>query len=190
MALSSINAQLLSQPFLSGFKQPGQQDVDLFNSLKPEQVDPQALPNLHRWYQHLKTYSEMDLQKLSLDDKGPAEAGSNLTPEQKKTLITRNLQVTLHYRYMKHINLMIYRTANQMLNLSSALSSDCITYWCSTFALYHFFYNFYSLKIILKLTGLKKLLYIFFIDYNEYFWRLQPGIFCFNSKLSVSGVII
>ncbi len=89
---ATLNKLLLHQPFIGGFREPTDEDFNLFRkrfSSGPP-PDPQSLPNLARWFRHLCSL-RAPTSSMTVD----AESESKMSPEDKKALITRNLQEVL-----------------------------------------------------------------------------------------------
>jgi len=88
---------LLDQPYLSGFS-PSSLDSDIFKQSK--QPSP-ALPNLLRWFNHIKSYSSAERESFTVsktkfeDLLKMVVLENNLSVEERKALITRNLQEVL-----------------------------------------------------------------------------------------------
>ncbi len=103
--LPDLDKQLLHQPFLSGFQQPGQRDVEVYRAIQSSSVTEEKHPNLSRWLRHLQSFSESDLERFfssamtlgsPASPNGASSAvGSDLSPPEKKALIARNLQEVL-----------------------------------------------------------------------------------------------
>jgi len=88
---------LLDQPYLSGFS-PSSLDSDIFK--QSNQPSP-ALPNLLRWFNHIKSYSSAERESFTVsktkfeDLLKMVVLENNLSVEERKALITRNLQEVL-----------------------------------------------------------------------------------------------
>eukprot|EP00092_Neocalanus_flemingeri_P008648 GFUD01009317.1.p1 GENE.GFUD01009317.1~~GFUD01009317.1.p1 ORF type:complete len:630 (+),score=190.37 GFUD01009317.1:56-1891(+) len=89
---------LLDQAFLTGFT-PSSLDAEVLTNLS-SQPSP-SLPNLLRWYNHLKTYKQPELKSFAKTNTKVTDivkmvvAENTLSVEEKKTLINRNLQEVL-----------------------------------------------------------------------------------------------
>jgi len=88
---------LLDQPYLSGFS-PSSLDSDIFK--QSNQPSP-ALPNLLRWFNHIKSYSSAERESFTVSKTKLKDLlkmvvlENNLSVEERKALITRNLQEVL-----------------------------------------------------------------------------------------------
>jgi len=90
---------LLDQPYLAGWT-PSSLDTQVFCKLSQPTPD---LPNLLRWFNHLKSFSDKERKsfpttKMSVEESLSAlsvSSSPNLSPAQKKELMKRNLQEML-----------------------------------------------------------------------------------------------
>jgi len=89
---------LLDQPFISGFT-PSSLDEQLFQLVS--QPPSPSLPNLGRWYSNISSYSNKERSAFSSTSSSLAEVlgkmtiKNDLSVDDKKELIARNLQETL-----------------------------------------------------------------------------------------------
>jgi len=98
---------LLDQPFVAGWT-PSSLDDQLFQQLGNQTPD---LPNLKRWANNLRSYSDKEKKKFPKLDMTVEEAlstmsisaGSSLSQAEKKELIKRNLQEVLGEERMDEI---------------------------------------------------------------------------------------
>ena len=97
-ASHALDALLLDQSYVCGWT-PSQLDREV-HLLLPKPGP--ALPNLQRWHQHVGSFSQAELEKLKpanitlaqlLADKMVIQE-NKLSPQEKKALIQRNLQVS------------------------------------------------------------------------------------------------
>merc|ERR1711990_172074 len=90
-----LDSLLQDLPYLTGYS-PTSLDRDL--AAQPEPSD--EFPNLLRWHRHIHSFSAAEQKDFPITDKTVEDiitmsAGSQLSPAEKKALITRNLQETL-----------------------------------------------------------------------------------------------
>ena len=91
-----LDILLKDLPYLTGYS-PTSLDRD-FAASQPEPSE--QFPNLLRWHRHIHSFSAAEQKDFPTTDKTIEEivamsAGSELSPAEKKALITRNLQETL-----------------------------------------------------------------------------------------------
>lgn len=102
--LKTLDQILLHQPYVEGF-QITKHDQELHQQLADWQVEvfQGELPNLHRWYHHVASFKDPalnpstfpDLDALLTSFRSKMVVGGDMSVEEKKTLIQRNLQETL-----------------------------------------------------------------------------------------------
>ena len=104
--LKTLDGILLHQPYVEGFELT-KHDQELHGQLQAWQVDvfERELPNVHRWYHHVSSFQDSpvsvstsafpDLDALLLSLNSKMVVGSDMSLEDKKALIKRNLQETL-----------------------------------------------------------------------------------------------
>jgi len=92
-----LDSLLQDLPYLTGYT-PTSLDRD-FAASQPEPSD--EYPNLLRWHRHIHSFSAAEQKDFPITNKtikdilSTMSAGSQLSPAEKKALITRNLQETL-----------------------------------------------------------------------------------------------
>merc|ERR1719158_143528 len=102
VALSGLNHQLdellLDIPYLTGFT-PSSLDKEVSEQLERP---PPSLPNLLRWYNHLKSHSKAEIEKFPITKTKVTDVVNMVVAEEnklsvaeKKALINRNLQEVL-----------------------------------------------------------------------------------------------
>merc|ERR1712020_69585 len=90
-----LDSLLQDLPYLTGYS-PTSLDRDC--ATQPEPSD--EFPNLLRWHRHIHSFSaaeqkDFPITNKTIEDIVTMSAGSQLSPAEKKALITRNLQETL-----------------------------------------------------------------------------------------------
>ena len=90
-----LDSLLQDFPYLTGYSPTS---LDTVCAAQPEPSE--EYPNLLRWHRHIHSFSEAEqkdfpITNKTIEDIVTMSAGSQLSPAEKKALITRNLQETL-----------------------------------------------------------------------------------------------
>merc|ERR1712110_355579 len=90
-----LDSLLQDFPYLTGYSPTS---LDTVFAAQPEPSE--EYPNLLRWHRHIHSFSEAEqkdfpITNKTIEDIVTMSAGSQLSPAEKKALITRNLQETL-----------------------------------------------------------------------------------------------
>lgn len=91
MDLKAIDCQLLHCSYIGGY-QPNHKDRELWQQII-DHKPTKSTPNLLRWYLHLSSFSIQEISSFSNSDN--TMVVNTMPIDEKKALITRNLQETL-----------------------------------------------------------------------------------------------
>merc|ERR1712223_1508557 len=91
--LKSLDARLHHFSYIGGFN-PTSEDREVYSKVSKCKVDPDTHPNLYRWSLHLSSFSSLEISEFP-GSKTMTVGTSNLSADEKKALIVRNLQEVL-----------------------------------------------------------------------------------------------
>ena len=90
----SVDSKLLQFSYIGGFT-PTSEDRNLWSKISHLKVDSKQHPNLFRYHCHLSSFTSFEISQFP-DPKGTTMTiGANLSKQEKKALISRNLQEVL-----------------------------------------------------------------------------------------------